>query len=91
MNQPTKAKFQHYVAFNEYGGVAKRVPRLQMEFWLREFEKNRIPALGCWEFSRPPDDLESELIYVRLAPHCELDNVDNNWRSWLYTFIPERL
>lgn len=76
--------FKEYVAFNEKGGIEKRVPRDMMEAWLKLHESSGRLVLGCWEFRRGD---EPDEIQVRLSPQCELDGKDNLWRKYL-SFVP---
>lgn len=95
-SSPTE-NFTHYVAYNEYGGVEKRIPREDMENWLHDWEAYGHRALSIWEFARMnemginwKDKAGAAVaICVRLSPVFELDGRDNQWQSWKYTFVPE--
>jgi len=81
--------FTEYVAYNQYGGIEKRVDRSWLEDMLKRFIKYRVPQLGCWELREGDDGA----IDVRISPRCDIDagqrhNNDNNWRTWNYTFVP---
>lgn len=82
--------FVNYVAYNQYGGVDKSIPRSVLESWLLMYENNPYHlVLGIWELRR--SEIDPEAIEVRLAPQFEIDQKDNNWRSWNYTFYPYRI
>lgn len=55
--------------------------------WLTRYEILGELALGCWELRE--NELNPMHIDIRLTPRMELDQRDNRWYSWNYTFMPE--
>lgn len=78
-------EFTEYVAYNQYGGTDRRLPRELLESWLASFELDGTLALGVWELRRAECQ---ECIDVRLSPKFEIDGRDTNWSSWNYSFEP---
>lgn len=85
----TTEKFTHYVHYNEYGGVEKRIERGRLETILEDQERKPGWYLinTIWTLRR-----EGVEIHAKLNPGKDLGSLgDDLWHSWNYTFIPEIL
>lgn len=72
--------FTHYVAYNAYGGVDRRISKEDLEVAMRN---------SIWEFNV---NSENSGIDVRLKSQYELGrNPDSAWHSWYFTLVPEIL
>lgn len=86
----TPENFTHYVHYNQYGEVEKRIERERLETILKNQEERGGWFLmnAVWTLRR-----EGEEIHAKLNPSYDLGHLptDKLWHSWTYTFVPEVL
>jgi len=85
----TTENFTHYVHYNQYGGVEKRIERELLETILNQERRDGWFLINTiWSLRR-----EGEEIHAKLNPSSDLGSIptDNLWHSWNYTFVPEVL
>lgn len=80
---------EYFVSYNVYGGVDKRISRLDLMQAYIAFTHNGTLFRGVWEIRI--GDYDVMRFDMRLAPQFEVDQHDNNWHSWPYSFMPSTL
>lgn len=73
--------FTHYVAYNRYGGVERRIEKDVLRKMINDQD-------GFWQLRYSPF-LPQGSIDVRINPDYDLGKKDSNWSSWDFTFVPE--
>ena len=82
--------FTEYVAYNQYGGIDRRIDREFLEKLVERHVVTGLPVFGVWQIRRDVDVHDIVYFKVRVWPDYDIGKkvIEDEWHSWLFTFVP---